>query len=88
MIETFSILVVALLAGLGTGIWYFGGLWLTVHHLRTARRPVLFLLVSFLVRTLVSAWGVYVTMQGSGSQLAAAFLGLMVIRAVCVRIAL
>ena len=62
MIEISSILAVAFVAGLGIGIWYFGGLWFTVHCLPTTRHPVLFLLGSFLVRTIASVWGVFMIM--------------------------
>ena len=37
----------ALLAGVGLGLFYFGGLWLTVQQLLTTRRPVALLLVSY-----------------------------------------
>jgi F1F0 ATPase subunit 2 len=38
------------LVGLGLGVLYFGGLWLTVRQLPTARNPVLLTLLSFVGR--------------------------------------
>jgi F1F0 ATPase subunit 2 len=75
-------LAVAFLAGLGIGLWYFGGLWFTVRRLPTTRHPALLLLGSFLVRAIISVCGFYVVMQGSGARLVAAFLGFVVIRTV------
>ena len=82
MTITFVSLVVAFLAGLGIGLWYFGGLWFTVCGLPTTRHPALLLLSSFMVRVITSVWGFYVVMQGSGARLVAAFLGFVAIRTV------
>jgi F1F0 ATPase subunit 2 len=79
---TSASLALAFLAGLGIGLWYFGGLWVTVHRLPTTRHPALLLLGSFMVRMITSVWGFYVVMQGSGARLIAAFLGFVAIRTV------
>ena len=75
-------LIFAVLAGLGLGFFYFGGLWLTVQRLPTTRYPALLLLSSFMVRVITSVWGFYVVIQGSGARLVAAFLGFVAIRTV------
>ena len=75
-------LAVTFLAGLGIGLWYFGGLWFTVHRLSTTRHPALLPLGSFLVRAMTSVWGFYVVMQGSGARLTASLIGFFVIRTI------
>ena len=46
-----SLLVIC--AGLALGAIFYGGLWLTVRSLPTARNPVLLTLASFWIRTLL-----------------------------------
>ena len=43
-------LVMALAAGAGVGVFYFGGLWLTVRRVARSRRPTLLTFGSFIVR--------------------------------------
>ena len=52
-------LVLALAAGLGLGLFYFGGLWLTVRRLPRSRHPVPLLLASFAARTAVAVAGFF-----------------------------
>ena len=78
-------LVVALVAGLGIGIFYFGGLWLTVRQLTRTRRPAILTLGSFLVRSGVSLLGFYLVMGGRWERLLASLLGFLVARTILVR---
>ena len=50
MIEMFLPYVVGLFGGLGLGLLYFGGLWLTVGKIPTSRHPSRLLLVSTVLR--------------------------------------
>jgi F1F0 ATPase subunit 2 len=77
-------LAAALLAGIGIGLWYFGGLWFTVHRLPATRHRVLLLLGSFVTRALTSVWGFHVVMQGSGARLLAIFIGFFAVRTLLV----
>jgi len=70
----------ALLAGIGLGLFYFGGLWLTVQRLPTIRHPALLMLGSFLMRTLVALLGFYVVMNGSWARLLVCLAGFLAIR--------
>ena len=54
----------ALLAGVGLGLFYFGGLWLTVQQLLTIRRPVALLLVSYVGLIGATLLGFYVVAGG------------------------
>src|SRR5690625_2455884 len=58
-------LLLALVAGLGLGLFYFGGLWLTVQRLGRTRNPTLLFAFSLLVRTALAVWGMYLVMGGS-----------------------
>ncbi|MFZ6020464.1 MAG: ATP synthase subunit I [Chloroflexota bacterium] len=69
--------VTAGLSGLLLGIFYFGGLWLTVQKLGQTNRPTLFLMGSFILRTGLVLAGFYLVSDGRIELLAiclAAFL--------------
>ncbi|NET37964.1 MAG: ATP synthase subunit I [Cyanothece sp. SIO1E1] len=67
--------MVALITGLGLGLFYFGGLWFTVRRLPKAKRPILVMAVSFLLRLGISLSGVYlILIHLSGVQLMASLL--------------
>ena len=40
-----------LLVGIGLGLLYFGGLWLTIKNMNQARSPIVLTLGSFILRT-------------------------------------
>lgn len=48
-------IVGVLLAGVALGLFFFGGLWLTVARLTTARHPAILAVASFWIRTAVVA---------------------------------
>ena len=54
-----------LLVGLGLGLFYFGGLWLTIKNMNNVRSPVILTLGSFIVRTAAIFFVlIYVARQG------------------------
>jgi F1F0 ATPase subunit 2 len=62
-----SLLALGLVFGAVLGIFYFGGLWLTLRHLPNSRQPALLTLGSFLGRSLVCLFGFYlVSSSGLG----------------------
>lgn len=77
-------LVLAGLAGLGLGLFYFGGLWLTVRQLPVSHAPALLVLGSFLGRTALTVLGFYFVMAGRWERLLACLLGFLVMRTVLV----
>ena len=73
-------LVLAFAAGLGLGLFYFGGLWLTVRQLPTSRYPVPLLLVSFAGRTAAVVVGFYFVMGGHWERALACLVGFLIVR--------
>lgn len=79
------ILVPALVVGLALGIFYFGGLWLTVQRLPRARRPALLTLGSLVGRLGVTLWAVYLVTGGQWAKIGVCLLGFFVMRAILVQ---
>lgn len=78
-------LILALAAGIGLGVFYFGGLWLTVRRLPTAQRPALLSLLSFFARLGVVLFGFYFVMDGRWVRLLVCLLGFLGARVILVR---
>jgi F1F0 ATPase subunit 2 len=75
----------ALGGGIGLGIFYFGGLWMTVQRIPTARRPVFMSLSSFFGRLAVVLAGFFLVMGGHWERLLVCLLGFLGVRFVLVR---
>ena len=78
-------LVPALIAGLALGVFYFGGLWLTVRRLPKARQPALLTLGSLTGRLGVTLMGVYLVTGGHWAKIGVCFLGFFVMRTILVQ---
>jgi len=76
---------IALLGGVMVGLFYFGGLWLTVSRLPAAKYPALLALGSFLVRTVIALAGFYLLMAGSLYNLLACLVGFILARTLTLR---
>lgn len=74
--------LLALVAGLGLGLVYFGGLWLTVQQLGRTRSPTLLFAASFVVRTALVVVGMYLVMDGNWQRMLACLAGFIVVRQV------
>ena len=72
-------------AGIGLGIFYFGGLWWTVRQFRTTRRPALLSLLSFFGRLGVVLFGFFLIMDGQWQRLLVCLLGFLGVRVILVR---
>ncbi|HVX64299.1 MAG TPA: ATP synthase subunit I [Pirellulales bacterium] len=73
-------LLLAAAAGLGLGLFYFGGLWLTVRWLPKVRSPAALIVASLIARTGVTLLGFYLVMAGHWERMAACLIGFVVIR--------
>ena len=79
-------LVLSFIAGMGLGLIYFGGLWLTLKHLPHYKRPILMTMASFLVRTAVVLLGFYLLVKGNHlDRLLVAVVGFIIMRIIVVR---
>lgn len=74
--------LLTLLVGIVLGTAYFGGLWLTVRRLPTARHPALLSLGSFFIRTLVTMLGFYLVMGSQWERLLLCLGGFLLARTV------
>lgn len=75
----------AFVTGLGIGLFYFGGLWLTMRQLSVTRRPVLLMIGSFLGRTALCLLGFYLVAAGQWERLLVSILGFLIMRFFLVR---
>ena len=73
-------LFLAVAAGMGLGLFYFGGLWLTVGRLPTCRWPSPLVLASFVGRTAVVVVGFYFVMGGRWERMLACLVGFIMAR--------
>lgn len=73
-------IVIALISGLGLGVLFFGGLWLTVRKTLGAKYVALWLIASSILRTLVVLIGFYIVAQGRLPQLLSCFAGFIAAR--------
>lgn len=79
-ISLVSYVALSLLAGCILGIFYFGGLWLTVRSLAYSNRPALRLAGSFLLRTALLLPAFYVVMDGRFERLIFCLIGFYIAR--------
>ncbi|MHC1698064.1 MAG: ATP synthase subunit I [Geobacteraceae bacterium] len=75
-------LSLAAVAGLALGLFYFGGLWLTVRKIPGSGNPGILMLGSFVVRLLVTLCGMYLVMDGTWERLVACLAGFLLMRIV------
>jgi len=73
-------LSLAFIAGMVLGLFNFGTLWLTIQHLPRMRRPELFTLSSFFLRTGITLFGFYLVMGGRWERLLGSLCGFIVTR--------
>ena len=52
-------LILSLASGIIFGLFYFGGLWLTLKHVPNSKQPALLSISSFLGRSVVCLFGFY-----------------------------
>ncbi len=75
-------LTLSVLVGVLLGIFYFGGLWLTLQKITGSTYPYLLVLLSFLVRATVVLAGFYLLLRADWYYLLASLVGFIVARTV------
>ena len=78
-------LVLSALAGIALGILYFGGLWLTITKMRALKNPGIFLILSFILRTVIVIGGFYLISDVKLERLTVTMLSFFVTRFVFIR---
>ena len=74
------------LAGLGIGFLFYGGLWLTVSRIVSAKRPWLWVTASSVARTVLALAAMWWVSQGSGLRIALCLLGFVAARPLVFRL--
>jgi len=78
-------MAVAVLTGVALGLFFFGGLRLTVNWLKTTERPLLVAMTSFVVRLAIATAGFVFVGSGRWERYAAALIGFFLMRIVLLR---
>ena len=79
-------LVAAVIVGLGAGLIFYGGLWLTVSRIHTARQPALLFAASFVVRVALALGALWWVSQGSAIRVIAWLVGFIIARPLIFRL--
>jgi F1F0 ATPase subunit 2 len=79
-------MVLAFIAGIALGILFFGGLWLTVKKLTTAKRPALLFLGSLFFRVSITLIGFYYISTGNWQRLLICLLGFICARFIIIHL--
>jgi F1F0 ATPase subunit 2 len=69
------VLALAMISGIVLGVFYFGGLWLTLQHLSRSRQPAFLVLSSLLVRSAVCLFCFYLVASNSWEGLVSSLAG-------------
>jgi len=73
-------MILAFIAGLVLGIFFFGGLWFTVKKAVTAKTPSIWFFLSFFLRVSIVMFGFYYISPGGLQPLIVSVLGFIVAR--------
>ena len=79
-------LALALVAGLGLGVIFFGGLWWTVRKGMFTKSPALWFLASLLLRMGIVLAGFYSVGRGDWQRLVSCLLGFIIARFIVMRL--
>lgn len=79
-------LVLVFLGGCLLGAFYFGGLWITVKRMPHSRHPQAIMLLSFVLRLMVTLAVFYLLCRDDWRKWAMSLIGFMMMRTVSVRI--
>jgi F1F0 ATPase subunit 2 len=82
----FPTLIMACVAGLMLGAFFFGGLWWTVRRGLVSKQSALWFTGSMLLRTSITLVGFYFVGRGNWKRLVAALLGFVIARFIVMRL--
>lgn len=78
-------IIAALVIGIALGVFYFGGLWLTVRSVTKVQRPAMLVFGSFLGRMGIVLLGFYLVMNGRWERMVAVMAGFLLARMLLMR---
>jgi F1F0 ATPase subunit 2 len=78
-------ILMAVLAGMLLGVFFFGGLWWTVRRALSSRQAALWFSGSFLARTAVTLTGFFFAAQGDWRRMAGCIAGFLGARLLVIR---
>ena len=78
------VLILAFTAGLAVGLFYYGGLWLTIQRLPKSRHPGILTSVSLFLRLIVALAAFYLIMGGRWERLLVCLTGFLLMRTLLV----
>ncbi len=81
------VLILAFIAGIALGVWFYGGLWITVRRIVTTAHPMALVLGSFIARSAITLAGFVLVANGSWQNAAACLVGFVVARVLVGRLA-
>jgi F1F0 ATPase subunit 2 len=70
-------MIAAFIIGIAIGLFFYGGLWVTVRALPTTRHPILLTLSSFWGRTAIGVSGFWAATNGRWQNAVAALAGFL-----------
>ena len=73
-------MIIALFAGILIGALFFGGLWFTLKKAMASKRPALWIVASFFIRTGITLAGFYFVSEGDWKRLLVCLLGFLIAR--------
>ena len=85
MTHNLLLLGVPFALGVGLGMFYFGGLWMTVQRLPATSCPAALTFGSFWTRSAACGWGFYWAMDGQWERLVICLLGFLGVRSILIR---
>ena len=74
------------LAGIGIGLFFYGGLWFTVARIAAGARPWVWVGASFIIRTAVALGGLWWIGQGNAARIIVCLGAFIVARPLVVRL--
>jgi F1F0 ATPase subunit 2 len=78
-------LILSLASGIIFGLFYFGGLWLTLKHMPDSKQPALLTVSSFLGRSVLCLFGFYLISGNSLEALGFSLAGFMLSKFTLIR---
>ncbi len=81
-----SSIFLALAAGLGIGLLFYGGLWVTVSRIHSVAHPALLIATSFVLRMSVALAGIWFVSAGDIPRVASCLAGFLCGRWIVVRL--